>query len=256
VERRTTHLGQSPVKSDQESSQDASEHLKVAVVVESTLGVSTERNSGLRALLTRPAIYEAFQRAVGARKFRQAVLDRYLRTGTGVRVLDIGCGPGDLASGLPHVDYVGFDPNSAYIASAKARFGSNARFFVGDVCDIEPAELGQFDWVVALGVLHHLDAAASRCLFDLAASVLSDDGRLITVDPCISPRQSFLARAIVTRDRGENVRTADEYRALATLRFRDVHVTEHHDLLNVPFTHLAMECAGAHHPESQDRWQQ
>ena len=202
-----------------------------------------ERNSGLRALLTHPAIYEAFQRVVGARKFRRVMVDRYICAEPGARVLDIGCGPGDLVECLPHVDYVGFDPSESYIASAQARFGDKARFFVGDVSTIEPADLGRFDCVIAQGVVHHLDDAAADRLFEIAATVLSDDGRLVTVDPCISPRQSSVARAIVTRDRGGNVRAADAYRTLATRYFRDVRVTEHHDLLTIPFSHAVLECA-------------
>jgi SAM-dependent methyltransferase len=169
--------------------------------------------------------------------------ERYVRAQPGQRVLDIGCGTGILLGYLPAVEYVGFDPSDDYITSAQARPVRGARFFVGDVNDIDPASLGRFDVVVALGVLHHLDDTAAARLFDIAATVL-DDGRLVTIDPCYSPNQSRLSRAVVARDRGGAVRTVDAYRALAARRFADVQTHEHHDLLTIPYSHVVLECRG------------
>ncbi|HEV7524035.1 MAG TPA: class I SAM-dependent methyltransferase [Acidimicrobiia bacterium] len=173
------------------------------------------------------------------------MVERYMRVEPGARVLDIGCGPGDLVAALPQVDYLGFDPSDAYIASARERFGDRAQFRVGDVRSVEPDDLGRFDLVVAQGVLHHLDDAGAAQLFEIAAGVLADGGRLVTVDPCFAPAQSRLSRAIVSRDRGGNVRTIDAYRALASRSFRDVHIDEHHKLLTIPFSHAVIESSGA-----------
>jgi SAM-dependent methyltransferase len=201
-----------------------------------------ERNSGLRALLTRPAIYEAFQRAVGARHYREVLAGQYLRVAPGARVLDIGCGPGDMVEWLPDAKYVGFDPSDAYISAAKERYGERADFHVGDVREADPEMLGSFDVVIAIGVLHHIDDVAAAQLIALAAAVLRPGGRLVTVDPCFSPEQSALSRKVVSMDRGGNVRSADAYRSLAARSFDTVRLTERHDLLRIPYTHLIVEC--------------
>jgi SAM-dependent methyltransferase len=210
-----------------------------------------ERNSGLRGLLARPALYELFQRAVGAPNVRRVFVEEYVRPRAGERVLDIGCGPGDLLRWLPEVEYVGFDPNEHYIASARERFGDRATFVVVDVSTVDATTLGRFDLVLAKGVLHHIDAAPADRLFGLAAGVLGPSGRVVTIDPCYSPRQSSAARAVVARDRGANVRHPVEYEALARRWFDDVRVHEHHDLLRVPYSHLVVVATGARVPQPE-----
>jgi hypothetical protein len=56
------------------------------------------------------------------------------------------------------------------------------------------------------------------------------------------PEQSGMARWIIKLDRGNHVRTRDEYIALASRQFRNVRVTILHDLLRIPYTHIIMEC--------------
>lgn len=201
-----------------------------------------QKTSGLRAVLGIPAVYEGFQRAVGTRRVRKTLVDKHLHPEAGQRVLDIGCGPGDILETLPEVDYVGFDLSEAYIASAESRFGSRGRFFAGDVTEVDLRPLGEFDRVLVKGVLHHLSDDEARRLFEVAATALRGDGLLATIDPCYSPTQSRLARFVVGRDRGQDVRTAEEYRALAARSFSDVEVTEYDDLLRIPYTHAALVC--------------
>ncbi|MDQ6854905.1 MAG: hypothetical protein M3046_14640, partial [Actinomycetota bacterium] len=76
----------------------------------------------------------------------------------------------------------------------------------------------------------------------LAAEVLVPSGRFVTVDPCFHPDQSRLARFTVSRDRGQAVRTPDEYRALAAPSFERVHVVIEQSPLHIPHTATVLEC--------------
>jgi SAM-dependent methyltransferase len=201
-----------------------------------------ERNTGVRRVLMAPSVYEAAQRLLGSPRVRREFVTTYVRPEPGARVLDIGCGPGDLRGWLPEVRYVGFDLNPHYIESARARFGDRGEFFVGDVAAVDREELGQFDIVIAKGVLHHLDDASARRLFALAAAVLVPEGRIATIDPALTTTQSRAARFVVRRDRGLNVRTPDGYAALGRTAFDAARVEQHHHLLRVPYTHVAMVC--------------
>ena len=60
-----------------------------------------ETNTGLRALLTSPAIYEAVQRLMGAEQGRRAFVATYMAPKAGDRILDVGCGPAELAALSP-----------------------------------------------------------------------------------------------------------------------------------------------------------
>lgn len=199
-------------------------------------------SGGIRAVLARPEIYELWSRAVGGVRGRRTLVRDHVRPGKRARILDLGCGPGDLVRYLPpEVQYVGLDLSRDYIASARARFGDqNHDFHIGDVAALN-ADLGTFDIVMAFGLVHHLDDHAAHSLFRQAATALTAGGRIVTVDPVFTATQSVVAHAVIARDRGQNVRTAEAYKALATDLFPEVTVITRSDLLRIPYTHCVLE---------------
>ena len=168
-------------------------------------------------------------------------VSEHIRPKLGDGILDIGCGTGEILDLLSAQRYFGFDPSESYIEAAKARFGQGANFYVGTV-SAPPALEGGFDLAIAIGVLHHLDDLEARTLVDLARHQLRPGGRLVTLDPVLVEGQHPIARALAVRDRGEFVRSPEGYLALANDRFESVEITEHHDYLRLPYSHLAMEC--------------
>lgn len=201
-----------------------------------------QTTEGLRSVLSVPLVYETFQRVAGSHRVRREMVDTYVVPRPGLRVLDIGCGPGDLIAYLPGVEYTGMDLSAPYIESARKRFGHRGRYFVGTVAALDPAELGKFDVVIAKSLLHHIDEDEAMALFDSAARVLADGGRLVTLDAAYTPDMSRSARFVVSRDRGQSILDPEGYERLARRAFADVGVTVHHDLLRIPYTHVFMAC--------------
>jgi SAM-dependent methyltransferase len=198
--------------------------------------------TGLRSVLSRPEVYELWSRAVGGEHGRSSLIREYVRPAADARILDLGCGPGELLEYLPtSVTYVGVDISTEYIARARERFGTRAEFRVGDATEAEP-DLGTFDLVLAFGVLHHLDDAQVQALFAAAAGVLTPGGRAVMVDPAFDAAQSRAARMVIERDRGQHVRTRDAYAALARTSFAHVTATVRENLLRIPYTHCVLEC--------------
>src|SRR5690606_23814116 len=99
-----------------------------------------------------------------------------------------------------------------------------------------------FDIVLAMGVLHHLDDGEADDLLRMAASALRPGGRFIALDGVLTENQGAIERAIVLRDRGRFVRSADGYERLARARFDDVESRIYHGQLRIPYAHLAMSC--------------
>lgn len=196
----------------------------------------------IKKILALPVVYSFFRKFAGNDAARQRYADQFIRAKVGMRVLDIGCGTGDILKFLPSVDYMGFDISQDYIASAKRNFGSRGQFFcepVGTSIDVPESS---FDITLAHGVLHHLDDEEATALFSIAYRSLKPGGRLVTFDGCFTEDQSFLAKFFVSRDRGQFVRNRENYLRLAKAVFSEAEVTVRHDLIRLPYTHIVMEC--------------
>lgn len=197
--------------------------------------------TGIRSLLSHPKIYSAFQYLMGAKKGWSLYVNTYVRPKSGDVILDIGCGPADVLEYLPNVEYWGFDISEDYINKAKRKYSEKGKFFshMLSISDVE--QMPKFDLVIACGVLHHVDDKTTYDLLKLAYSALKPGGRFVTVDPCFASDQNPLARFIISKDRGQNVRDQLGYKSLALAVFSEVVVTVKHKVW-IPYTHCYMEC--------------
>jgi SAM-dependent methyltransferase len=195
----------------------------------------------LRRVLAIPAAYQLWWNVVGGPALAKVLVNDYIQPTAGARILEIGCGPGTIFGYLPPSDYLGFDLSPEYIDLARKRF-PKARFVCERVSQFSLANEQSFDVVLALGIVHHLDDAEARQLFQIAYDALTPGGKLVTQDGVWTGDQSPAARWFLARDRGEHIRNEREYIGIASQVFSDIKSSIRHDLLRIPYTHLILEC--------------
>ena len=193
-------------------------------------------------ILKNPFIYWAYQRLVGGDTARKLFIKNNVKPVEGKKILDIGCGPGNIIDFLPKMDYYGFDIDANYIEAAKQKYGDKGIFLCSNMKEFVVPEPGTFDIVIATGVLHHLEDGDAKNLFKIASEALSPSGRLITFDGCYINKQHIIAYLMLKFDRGKYVRTKNEYENLAAQSFSSINSIIDETYFHLPYTSIIMEC--------------
>ena len=200
-----------------------------------------QNNSVLYKILLNPFVYETFQKWITKNNSRQKFVDNFIKPFPGMKIVDFGCGPGSIIEYLPNqMEYVGIEPEIYYIDSAKKKYGDRGSFICEKIEYYLPEKMNYFDIALAGGLLHHLDDENSAKLLKTANNVLKPGGRLVTIDNIYIKNQSFFARYIISKDRGQNVRTLDQYIRIGETAFTKIEYKIIHDMLRVPYTHIVM----------------
>lgn len=222
--------------------QQGCNRLWIAQSIQQKRDSMSQITTGLRSILSIPLVYSGFQYFMGAHGFWQTFIRETIRVKAGDKVLDIGCGPADVLNYLQSgVGYWGYDISPEYIQKARKKYGNRGRF----VCKLlEPADLEKlpkFDVVLLTGVFHHLDDNVARNVVSLAYQALKQGGRLVSVDPCYAPNQNPIARFLISKDRGQNVRVESAYKQLVNKAFKNTQTQVVHRAW-IPYTHCYMVC--------------
>jgi 2-polyprenyl-3-methyl-5-hydroxy-6-metoxy-1,4-benzoquinol methylase len=157
--------------------------------IEQTHGPWTAHNVRLA-----PGVYTIGEQPAGdevkLRRVTQVVLDLCGGDVSGARVLDLACLEGmyslELARrGAEVVAIEGREANVAKARFAARALGLDVDFRIGDVRDLAREQHGEFDVVLCLGILYHLDAAD---LFPFVERMSEVCRRALVVDTHVSVR--------------------------------------------------------------------
>lgn len=196
----------------------------------------------IKNLLTHTRMYLLFQWLVGGLEGRRICVRDYMDYRPGLRILDIGCGPGYIVESIPECDYVGYDIDPTYIEHAKRHHGGKGSFFCKVLTTADLEAQPPFDVIFLHGVLHHLDDGTAREVLDLARAALKTGGCLLTLDGYRTADTTGLGRWMLDNDRGRHVRSREAYLELVGDRFHKVEPFLRHDLFRVSYPNLIMKC--------------
>ena len=200
----------------------------------------SQKNKNIYSLLSNTYIYSLVQRIMSGTTFRKKIVQKFI-TKKDVKILDIGCGPAEILDSLPKVKYFGYDTNPIYIKHAKKKYGGRGKFFCKKFTNKDLKKLPKFDYVLLLGILHHLNDNEIKKLMMLLKKILKKSGSIITEDPIYVKSQNPIAKFIIKMDRGNDVREKHEYILLAKKYFKKIKSKIYHQKF-IPYTWFVMNC--------------
>lgn len=154
------------------------------------------------------------------------------------KILDIGCGTSEILDFLPQeISYTGYDLSAKYTSSAANKYGNRGRWSCSDVADMDIDEINRYDIVMANGLFHHLNDTDSQFLTAIASKAIKQGGKFCSIDACYTENQNPIARYIIGKDRGQNVRYVDQYAPNLFKHFSDVQIQTCKNLLCVLYEH-------------------
>jgi ubiquinone/menaquinone biosynthesis C-methylase UbiE len=158
-------------------------------------------------------LYDVVHHVFGVRLIHQEmIMLAGLRDGQ--RVLDVGCGTGNLLRSTGryrNVELVGLDPDPKALAKAgrkTRRAGLAVRLDRGFAQEL-PYPDGSFDRVFSSLMLHHLDSESKDTLLAEVRRVLRPDGRLILADVVHDGHEANHGHGRVHRRAGMHERMRD-----------------------------------------------
>ena len=200
----------------------------------------SQKTSLLYRLLSNTLVYSLSQKIMSGTSFRAKIVKKYI-TKNNVNVLDVGCGPAEILESLPEVKYFGYDVNPNYINYAKKKYGKKGNFFCRKFTNKDLKKLPKFDYVLLLGILHHLNDDEIKELMLLIKKILKKNGNIITEDPILIQKQNPVAKLLVKMDRGNNVRKKEEYIKIIKTHFKKINSKNYHQQF-IPYTWFCMNC--------------
>lgn len=203
----------------------------------------THIDKGVRKYLEIPNMYNGFQNIIGSPNHRKVHYTTHFSLPSTSKVLDIGCGTGALMDYLPEgIEYHGFDMEQSYIDFANEKYGERGKFYCERVGEtMYDKWLGYFDAVNANALIHHLTDKDTLFLFDVAHKYLKPGGFLITLDSVFHEDQSKVSKWLVSKDRGQNIRTPEQYLKLAKTYFDKIETQLKTDHLRIPYSVFMMK---------------
>ena len=180
-----------------------------------------KKNNLLHNLLGSYYFYNISQKIMSASSFRRKIINKIIKKKTNLNILDIGCGPAEILKSLNYSNYYGFDTNRNYINYAKKNYKKNCHFFCENF-NAKKIKKIKFDYVILLGLLHHLNSQEINKLLKEIKKVLKKKGNLLTIDNIYIKNQNFIAKKLIDLDRGMFVRTKNEYLEILKKHFKNI----------------------------------
>lgn len=199
----------------------------------------SQKTIGIHKIFSYPFVYSLTQKIMSGESKRSSLVSKIMKNSN---VLDIGCGTAKILDDLPKVNYYGYDISKKYINYAKKKYKKKTNnFFCKKFSISEIKKLPKFDFVLLFGVMHHLSDVQLEKILSLIKKVLKKKGKLLTCDPIYEKKQNFIARYLIEKDVGQEVRFKNGYLKILNKKFKKINYKIDHQKL-IPYTWFSTSC--------------
>ena len=202
----------------------------------------SQRKNQIYNLINNPLIYKIIQGVMSGTSFRNSIIKKNI-TKSNLKILDIGCGPAQIIEHLPQCDYYGYDIDQRSIQYAKKKYyQKNFHFYCKKFNKTELKKLPKFDFIIFFGILHHLSNKEVHEILKLCKKLMKKNSKILTEDPILLENQNIVAKFLIKKDRGLNVRKKREYLGLLKKHFKKIKNKVIHQYF-IPYTWFTTVCS-------------
>ena len=202
----------------------------------------SQRINKIYNFINSPLVYRIIQYIMSGTSFRNSIIKKNIKK-SNLKILDIGCGPAQILEQIPRCDYYGYDIDQRSIQYAKKKYRKkNYHFYCKKFNETEIKKLPKFDFVIFFGILHHLSNKEADKMLTLCKRTMKKNSKLLTEDPILLEKQNIIAKFLIEKDRGINVRQKKEYINLLKKHFKKIKNKVTHQFF-IPYTWFTTICS-------------
>ena len=202
----------------------------------------SQRINKIYNFINSPLVYRIIQYIMSGTSFRNSIIKKNIKK-SNLKILDIGCGPAQILEQIPRCDYYGYDIDQRSIQYAKKKYRQkNYHFYCKKFNKTEIKKLPKFDFVIFFGILHHLSNKEADKMLTLCKRTMKKNSKLLTEDPILLEKQNIIAKFLIEKDRGINVRQKKEYINLLKKHFKKIKNKVTHQFF-IPYTWFTTICS-------------
>lgn len=202
----------------------------------------SQRINQIYNFINSPLVYRIIQYIMSGTSFRNSIIKKNIKK-SNLKILDIGCGPAQILEQIPRCDYYGYDIDQRSIQYAKKKYRKkNYHFYCKKFNKTEIKKLPKFDFVIFFGILHHLSNKEADKMLTLCKRIMKKNSKLLTEDPILVEKQNIIAKFLIEKDRGINVRQKKEYINLLKKHFKKIKNKVTHQFF-IPYTWFTTICS-------------
>ena len=202
----------------------------------------SQRKNQIYNFINNPLIYKIIQGVMSGTSFRNNIIKKNI-TKNNLKILDIGCGPAQILEHIPQCDYYGYDIDRRSIQYAKKKYHQkNYHFYCKKFNKTELKKLPKFDFIIFFGILHHLSNKEVHEILKLCKKIMKKNSKLLTEDPILLENQNIIAKFLIKKDRGLNVRKKQQYIDLLKKHFKKIKNEVTHQYF-IPYTWFTTICS-------------